>query len=100
MNMSDETLCPMMTAIELAEELLDKYEELVTDDSVRSHLELYREIAERVHKSQPCQTVHDQDGAVMCSPANVFAVIYNKLLPVNMIAAAMSGDGTAPGAFL
>jgi hypothetical protein len=90
----------MLTAIELAEELLDKYQELVTDDSVRSHLTLYWEIAERVHKDLPCETVRDQDGGELCSLSNVFAMIYGKLLPVNMIATALTGDGRAPGAWL
>ena len=98
--MSDNAPCPMLTAIEIGEELLGKYEGLITDDSVRSHLELYREIAERVHKNYVCETVRDQDGAVMCSLVSVFAAIYNKLVPVNMLAAALTGDGKAPGAFL
>lgn len=67
---------------------------------MRSHLELYREIAELVHKGHVCEVVRDQDNAELCSLVGIFAAIYQKLVPVNMIAAGMSGDGVAPGAFL
>jgi hypothetical protein len=53
-----------------------------------------------VHKAHTCETVRDQDGALTCSLAGIFAVVYNKLVPVSMIASGMTGDGKAPGSFL
>jgi hypothetical protein len=95
-----EAPCPMLTGIEISEGLILQHQGLISDDSVRIHLQLYREIAERVHARYRCETVRDQDGALMCSLVGVFAPIYQKLVPVNMIAAGMRQDVTVPGAWI
>jgi hypothetical protein len=91
--------CPMLTAIDVAQDLLDKYADVITDASVRGHLELYREIAEQVHKRHDCQTVANADGQLVCSLAQIFGRVYDQLVPVAMIASNQRAGGSV-GAML
>ena len=65
--MNDTTACPHRTALDAAEELLNKYEGLHADpEAARGRLVLMREIHNRLHNSMPCEPVADDRGQFVC----------------------------------
>lgn len=66
--MTEKMPCPLMTALSVAEGLLEKHAGIHQHyDATRGRLALMREAAERVHALLPCEPVIAQNGNLVCS---------------------------------
>jgi len=91
--------CPVLIALDVAEELLDKFGHLHADpESVRGAIKISRAITERLHQVLPCKPGPDHRGQLACSLGNVVNDLCALLCQPNLQAGyALQLDALAKG---
>lgn len=66
--MTEKLPCPLRALLAIELDLLDKYREYHANyDQIRSWIEIWQEVAERVHADLPCEPRIADDGQLVCS---------------------------------